>query len=211
MRLVGHAYHARFPGRRSCRGQLLSRQRGIDAEGVWSSFFLAGCHNSAMNVDDFRLRFGVEWIYHFTDEANLPSIQRLGLYNYSYLTRRNFVVRPGGDQSSHDYDARSGYDKYVHLCFVKDHPMAHVAVREGRIANLVWLEVSYKVLRYWGTRGCRTLANTRNVPVLPIEEALDVINLKKLFSEECSTETRKAQILVYGYVPPKMLRIASDG
>ena len=164
-----------------------------------------------MKIDAFRLRFGVESIYHFTDAANLPSIQRHGLLSYSDLTTRNLPVRPGGSQSSHDQDARSGYDKYVHLCFVKDHPMFHVAVREGRIANPVWLEVSSKMLSYSGTLGCKTLANTRNVPVLPIEDALDAINLKKLFSEACNTETSKAQILVRGSVPSRMLGKSSDG
>ena len=172
---------------------------------------MPGAMIEPMKIDAFRLRYGVESIYHFTDAANLPSIQRHGLLNYSDLTTRNFAVRPGGDQLSHDLDARYGYDGYVHLCFVKDHPMAHVAVREGRIANLVWLEVSYKVLYYSGAMGCKTLANTRNVPVLPIEDALDVINLPRLFSEECTTETRKAQILVPISVPPSKLRILSDG
>ena len=172
---------------------------------------MPGAMIEPMKIDAFRLRYGVESIYHFTDAANLPSIQHHGLLNYSDLTTRKVGFRPGGSPSSHDQDARSGYDQYVHLCFVKDHPMAHVAVREGRIANLVWLKVSYEVLYYSGAMGCKTLANTRNVPVLPIEEALDVINLPRLFSEECTTETRKAQILVPISVPPSKLRMLSDG
>lgn len=175
-------------------------------------FCCAGCHNLAMKVAAFRRLYGIDCVYHFTDEANLPSIQRYGLLQYSLLASRNWgPLRPGGSQSSHEQDARLGFDRYVHLCFVKDHPMAYVAVREGRIAKLVWLEVSYKVLYGQGVMGCKTLANTRNALVLPIEEALDVINLPRLFSEECTTETRKAQILVPVSVPPNKLRILSDG
>lgn len=166
-----------------------------------------------MKVDDFCRTFGVEYIYHFTDEASLPSIQRHGLVPYSILTRKCWgPVRSGGNETSHARDSRSGLDEYVHLCFIRDHPMSHVAVKEGRIKSIVWLEVSHQVLSWQGVLGCSTIANRTDACLLPIEQALDTIDLQKLFSKEDSTiSMRKAQILVPGSIPVRKLRGVGDG
>jgi hypothetical protein len=95
----------------------------------------------------------------------------------------------------------------VHLSFIPDHPMAHVARRERRIENLVWVEVSSQVLYWHGVQGCRTLANTVGAPVLPIEDALASIDLIALFAPDSPFRVRKAQILVPCSVPPRRLRI----
>ena len=161
-----------------------------------------------VRVADFLSRFGVEWVYHFTDAVNLPSIHRYGLVPHAFLHSRNWdPQRTGGSHSSHIQDARSGLDHCVHLSFVPDHPMAHVAQREGRINNLVWVGVSSEVLFWRGVQGCRTLANTAGAPVLPIEEALDSIDLTALFAVDSSVLVRKAQILVPMSIPPRRLRI----
>ena len=161
-----------------------------------------------MRAQDFLREYEVEWIYHFTDAANLSSIHKYGLVPYATLLSRNLgPQRPGGSESSHVQDSRSGRDGFVHLCFVPDHPMAHVAQREGRIENLVWVEVSSQVLCWQGVQGCRTLANTVGARVLPIEDALETIDLGSLFASDGPARARKAQILVPGSVPPRRLRI----
>ena len=166
-----------------------------------------------MKVDDFCRTFGVECIYHFTDEANLPSIRLRGLVPYRFLKDRPHwgPVRPGGSKSSHVQDSRSGFDRYVHLCFTMDHPMSHQALKEGRITSLVWVEVSCEVLHRKGVLGCKTLANTNGAEVVPIEQALDMIDLPTLFGAECPVSVRKAQILVPGSIPVSKLRVVGHG
>lgn len=159
-----------------------------------------------MKVEHFLRDYRVEWLYHFTDKENLPSIRRDGLLPLAELRRSGLAFRPGSSESSQAQDERSTFDQFVHLCFVNDHPMAHVALREQRVSSLAWVKVSAGILHRPGVRACRALANTAGLSVPSIEEALDEIDLPKLFSDQSTPAIRKAQILIPGIIPAADLK-----
>ena len=92
----------------------------------------------------------VEYLYHFTDKANIESILNSGgLCSWDFCERNNIIIpKPGGSLSSRDLDRRKNLENYVRICFVKDHPMLFVAKSDGRIQNPVLLKISKEVI-YW--------------------------------------------------------------
>ncbi len=100
------------------------------------------------------------FFYHFTDTRNVPSIQQNGLLSMRELRRRGMVVpAPGGNDWSFDADIRSGMDRYVHLCFRKQHPMEYLAKRDGRIEVSRFLKIVPEVLLLPGAMVCDGVAN----------------------------------------------------
>jgi hypothetical protein len=92
-------------------------------------------------------------LYHFTDVQNLPSIVNSGgLQSWSELARNRIVHVQGSNDLSRKLDCARGLQDYVRLCFRCDHPMAHIAINEGRIRELVWLEIDPRVIYFSQTR-----------------------------------------------------------
>jgi hypothetical protein len=80
------------------------------------------------------------WLYHFTDARNIPLIWELdGLWSTAKLREMGVDFHAGGNQHSLNADQMFGMDQYVHLCFTKEHPMAHIAKNDGRIEKLQWI------------------------------------------------------------------------
>lgn len=90
-------------------------------------------------------------LYHFTDERNLPSIKQRGLVSWQRLVSRRIQHWPASSEDSRRYDERRNLQDYVRLCLRKEHPMAYIAVREGRIEKYVWLEISDEVMKWRAT------------------------------------------------------------
>ena len=100
---------------------------------------------------------GIEYLYHFTDVANLQSIKKQkGLFSREYCRTHNIIIpKPGGGDLSADLDNRYNLQDYVRLCFIKDHPMAwdlqkHRIVLNRKLQrferyNLVWLKIKIDV------------------------------------------------------------------
>lgn len=89
----------------------------------------------------------IEYFYHFTDEANLPSIKKYGaLYSLQYLNENNIIHNSGGSEKSKQMDYRLGLANFIRLSFVKDHPMRYVAVKEGRINTPYLLKIDSDLL-----------------------------------------------------------------
>lgn len=86
-------------------------------------------------------------VYHFTDTRNLPSIREHGLLSMAEVARRRIDAVPGGNRWSMDADKASGMDEYVHLCFMKDHPMVYYAQKEQRVDSVRYLRISPEVMR----------------------------------------------------------------
>ena len=86
---------------------------------------------------------GVEWLYDFTDRANLPSIiKNRGLLSWGDCKEKGIeIAAPGGDSSSRKYDKMDNLHHYVRLSFTNQHPMMYVAEREGRNKKPVVLEI----------------------------------------------------------------------
>jgi hypothetical protein len=90
----------------------------------------------------------INFLYHFTDKANIQSIiNNGGLYSWDYSERNNITIpRPGGTDLSRQLDIIKGLQNYVRLCFVKEHPMLYVATKEGRIITPVLLKIGRDVI-----------------------------------------------------------------
>ncbi|AMQ56272.1 DarT ssDNA thymidine ADP-ribosyltransferase family protein [Algoriphagus sanaruensis] len=93
-------------------------------------------------------------LYHFTDHSNLKSIKENGgLYSWYYCDKNNIVIPMTGNSSlGRSLDLEFGLEDYVRLSFIKDHPMKHVAMNEGRITRPYLLKVSIEVCYFENTR-----------------------------------------------------------
>ncbi|WP_366182951.1 DarT ssDNA thymidine ADP-ribosyltransferase family protein [Flavobacterium ovatum] len=113
--------------------------------------------NKKANWRDFQRVLqenGISTLYHFTAKSNLKSIKENGgLYSWYHCDIRNIVIPMTGNSAlGRSLDESFGLEDFVRLSFVKDHPMKHVAMREGRITNPILLQVSIEVCYFENTR-----------------------------------------------------------
>ncbi len=169
-----------------------------------------------MRVQDFLSKSRIRCIYHFTELENLPLIRRHGLLPLADLQSRGISPpKPGGDQQSRECDARRGLSSYVHCCFKPEHPMEWVARQDGRLERTRFLELSCQLLLRPGVMGCAVVANRSDATIVPIEQALDEMDLAILFDGTMSfsdpemvkqwNEARKAEILIPGGIPTHLI------
>src|SRR5690242_15275192 len=112
------------------------------------------------------------WLYHFTDARNIPSIWELGgLWSTAKLKEMGIEFHPGGNQHSLDADEMFGMDQYVHLCFTKEHQMAHIAKNDGRIERLQWVYIDdpASVFEIDGVQYCEEVSNKSGAELRSIE------------------------------------------
>jgi ssDNA thymidine ADP-ribosyltransferase, DarT len=133
-----------------------------------------------VRIEDYVAQTGARHIYHFTSTANLPLIRQRGLLSYQRMRALGMTPPiPGGSTASRVTDDRKGLDRYVHLCFLDNHPMEYVS-RE-RLGETRFLKVNVRVLSRPGVLGCSKLANSRDAILKPIEQVLDDISLEALY------------------------------
>jgi len=122
-------------------------------------------------------------LFHFTSVKNLDSIRRLGL-----LSQRNIVemrldnVDYASDETSRNSDRKRDLDGHVHLCFFEEHRMAHVAVKEGRIAETVFLRVNPDVLRLPGVLIGAGATNSEDAEVGDVSAMLSKLDWDVIYS-----------------------------
>ena len=136
-----------------------------------------------MTPDQFLTRYKARCFYHFTDSRNLESIRQLGgLLRFAELLRREVPIpAAGGNDWSHEADARVNLDEYVHLCFFSEHPMEYRAREEGRIVQSKYLEISPDVLSYEGVRFTLDVSNKRGVELLTLTKANEVMDFSVIY------------------------------
>ena len=102
------------------------------------------------NFETLLNQKNIQHLIHFTDKSNLDSIiQNGGLYSWDYCERNNiFIASPGGSQFSRELDMRKNLHNFVRLCFINDHPMMYIAMKDGRIKRPILLKISRDVI-YW--------------------------------------------------------------
>lgn len=126
-----------------------------------------------MALKEIIKKYNLDGIWHFTDGANFPAIERNGgLLCYAELKRRGISIpAPGGNDWSHEADERVGVDEYVHLAFIPNHPMLFRAKDESRIAQPRWLKIDISILDVEGVRFTREVSNKSGATLLTPEEA----------------------------------------
>lgn len=123
-------------------------------------------------------------LYHFTDEANFPSIAEHGLLSKERLRAQGLWPprAAGGNELSWHLDLQRGIDPYVSLCMTQNHGMKFVAHQAGRLPNPRYLVIKPEVLLIPGVRVAFGIANANGVQNLPLEEAVDCLDLEVLYS-----------------------------
>jgi hypothetical protein len=157
----------------------------------------------------------IPFLYHFTDSRNIHSIQKgRGLFCTAELRNRGIDFYPAGNEISLDADERFGMDKYVHLCFDLNHPLEYLARCDGRIRRTTWLYIAPLVLEVEGVLYCPEVANKACTTLIPIDDAVDMIDYEALYSKgwrdpdlfERFREAQKCEILVPGHIPLKYIK-----
>ncbi len=157
-------------------------------------------------------KYKIDVIWHFTDKSNLDSIkEHQGLFSLDELEKRKINIPiPGGNDLSHNADRIKDLKKYVHLCFIDDHPMLYRAKEEGRIIDPIWLKIDSSILTEDNVRYTSEVSNKSGVPILQAKEAMEKIDFEVLFTrtdwkDESIQERRKAakksEILIPNFVP----------
>jgi hypothetical protein len=153
-----------------------------------------------MNIQKILRKYGITSLYHFTDRSNLQSIKKYGLQSLENIAQNNISVSHfGANRLSHSLDRVMGLDKFVHLSFIQDHPMYHIAKSRGGIVDPVWLEIDISVLFKKKTRICDSVANGYDANIFNVHGITDFINLDAMvYSRDFNIrkEARKAEILV---------------
>ena len=156
------------------------------------------------------------YLYHFTDEANIPSIRAKGILSKQRMWSRRMwpPSATGGNKLSHDLDARYGIDEYVSLCMTKDHKMSFVAKKNGRLPNLRHLAILPEVLRIAGTRIAFGIANSNDAEILPVHDALEYLDTEVIYERTNWSDpsvqarlqsARKLEVLVPNVVPARLI------
>lgn len=168
-----------------------------------------------MNIQEILNRNRITSIWHFTDRSNLESIAQNGLLSLSSIIEQGVdVSRYGASASSHSQDKRKGLDKFVHLSFVKDHPMYHIAKWDGRIVDPIWIEIDTSILNDDNTLFSNMLANTYNATIFQSEDLERMIDFEKILYKNHSyarKEARKAEIMVSNQINIEQFKGVHNG
>lgn len=163
-----------------------------------------------MNIQKVLKSHGIKSIWHFTDKSNLASIKKYGLLSLKKIEKKSVHVSfYGADSLSHSLDRSLGLDKFVHLSFIDDHPMYHVAKRDGRIKNPIWLEIDLSVLHEDNTIFSDEVANKNGASIFGVDKLERMINFNTLlYPKDFTTKikVRKAEIMVVNNISYKNIK-----
>ena len=161
-------------------------------------------------------------LYHVTDRRNLSLIrERGGLFPLAELEAAGVEIpAPGSDEGSRRVDRRRNLHRYVHLCFKSNHPMEHIARREGRIADTIFLQVHPSVLQWNGVLFCPGMANSNNITFHTMKEARGMIDFDVLYTrtnwsdpavQQRLQAAEKYEILIPRPIPLDLIRNLPNG
>ena len=102
------------------------------------------------DYEEILKKYQIQYLYHFTDAANIPSIiQHGGLYSWWSCQQKGITIpKPGANDTSRSLDSRKEIHDYVHLAFNDNFPMLKQALHQGRIEKHVILKIKPEVI-YW--------------------------------------------------------------
>jgi len=157
-----------------------------------------------MSIRETLSSYGIESIYHFTDRANLKSIEQNGIQSLLNIESNQInVSRYSAESLSHTLDKLRGLDKFVHLSFIQDHPMYHSAKKRGSIISPIWIELDISILFDENTLFCDKVANQTNSNIFTIEDLFEYIDFNTLVNEKdfwTRVEARKAEVMAYSSI-----------
>ena len=156
-----------------------------------------------------------KYLYHFTDEANFPSIDSQGLLSKEQMRLQGWWPHAtGGNELSRQLDTARGIDPYVSLCMTRNHSMKYLAERDGRLPNPRYLAIAPEVLEIQGTKIALGIANSNNVDILLVSDAIPRMDLEVLYRRTDWSDpeiqarlqaAEKFELLVPNAVPREMI------
>lgn len=166
----------------------------------------------------FLIRYRPSFFYHFTDLRNLPTIRQHGLLSLHEIRRRGIQIPAfGGNALSHELDKRRGLDRFVHLCFLNEHPMEYVAkVKEHRIGETKFIRVSCDVFQRDDILFTDGVANSMGRSLLNLEEAVATMDFEVIYDQTDWKDpeiqkrrniAKKYELLIPRSIPTKYLLI----
>ena len=168
-----------------------------------------------MSIQEILKHHGINSIWHFTDRSNLKSISENGLVSLNTILKQNIEVsRYGASDSSHRQDIQKGFHTCVHLSFIQDHPMYHIAKRDGRLIDPVWIELDLSIMTSDNTLFSNMLANTYNAPIFKSDELERMIDFDKILYEKdffTRKEARKAEIMLFDSIQVEQIKGIHNG
>jgi len=168
-----------------------------------------------MSIQTILNNHGINSIWHFTDRSNLKSILEYGLLSLGAIVNNKIEVsRFGATHSSHIQDVKKGLHKFVHLSFIKDHPMYHMTKLDGRIIDPIWIEIDLSVMNEENTLFSNMLANTSNADIFNAENLEKKIDFDIILHEKdfyTRKEARKAEILVFDEISVDQIKGIYNG
>lgn len=154
-------------------------------------------------------------LYHFTDHSNFPSISEHGLLSKATMVERGVTpIAPGGNELSHELDRIKGIDKYVSLCFTRNHPMKFVAQSEERIKTPKYLRISPDVVKINGVKIALGVSNANDTDIYPLDGSVHLIDLDIIYTRTSWSDpairsrlklAEKYELLVPERVPREMI------
>ena len=158
------------------------------------------------------------YLYHFTDEANFPSIRNRGLLSKERMSKEGIWPphTTGGNELSWQLDNLRGINLYVSLCMTRNHPMKYLAQKSGRLPNPRYLGISPDVLKIEGVKIAFGIANSNDVDIILLPEAIERLDVKVLytrtdwFDPEIQNRLRKAEkceVLIPDSVPSDLIKV----
>lgn len=157
------------------------------------------------------------YLYHFTDEANFPTIAEKGLLSKNQMRAQGWwPAATGGNEVSHSLDDYRGISRYVSLCFTRNHPMKFVAYQEGRLPSPKYLGISADVLKIPGVKVSFNVANRNDARIMDLAEAIPQIDMEVIYSrtdwKDPAIRARlsiaeKMEILVPDQVPVELIKV----
>jgi len=136
-----------------------------------------------MDIQATLKYYGIKSIWHFTDLSNIQSIQKYGVLSLRNLINNKIDVSCyGANELSHRLDISKGLDQFIHLSFVKEHPMQYIKAKNGEIPNPVWLEIDAKILFRNNSIFSDSVANKNGAKIYDINDLSKYIDLDVLWS-----------------------------
>ncbi len=151
---------------------------------------------------------GIHSLWHFTDLSNIVSIKKYGILSLKRITKLGVNAKYGADTLSHSLDCNKGFDRYVHISFLDDHPMYYVAKNRGSIISGVWIELDISLLNQKNIIASDAVANSNYANIFDIRFATKYINFDAMFSKDflVRKDARKAEIMIPKYIDPSYIK-----
>lgn len=151
-------------------------------------------------------------LFHFTDRANLKSIESHGaLFSWHYCVTNNIIIpSSGGNQLSRELDISKGLQNYVRVSFTRSHPMMFASPVGER--NNVILEIDPEVIFWLHTKYANKNATRNDVNVGATlsdfkKIKFEIVKLRNHFNlNEIDKPFYQGEILVLEKIPAQYIR-----